>query len=164
MHEMTKLATVAALWEADLKGQFKEAGTDSLVEEVERALRCHLKGSMGILRHLQTIALFLPSSVLDMTKAGKAYCDVTVAMLGIRAESLSRLMEQASRYIEGPSHPPSQGRNANDKITESVVECQGEEERQWEAFRLYSLGKSPSERGGGGEKKRIMIFFSHPHF
>lgn len=89
--------TETSHWHAGSKGYSRFApNTDTIVEELRRIVKTLELKYHTLFRDLQLIAAFVPSHVLDLTDMGKAFWDMSLAVLSVKEEALRVITDTAS--------------------------------------------------------------------
>ncbi|RKP38931.1 hypothetical protein BJ085DRAFT_30430 [Dimargaris cristalligena] len=82
-------------------------GTDIIIHDLEKLFRLHRPKCF--LRDLQLLAMVVPSSVLDLSSAGKVFWDITTAMTTLKQEGVQELVKQGQRMLELASNSRNPG-------------------------------------------------------
>jgi hypothetical protein len=78
--------------------------TDAIAGELRKIFRTNRAHCRTLFRDLQMIASFIPSHVLDLTDMGKAFWDVSLAVLSLKTEYLRVVVQTASELFEYSTH------------------------------------------------------------
>lgn len=78
--------------------------TDAIVGELRKIFSTNRAHCKTLFRDLQMIASFVPSHVLDLTDMGKAFWDVSLAVLSLKTEYLRIVVQTAGELFEYSTH------------------------------------------------------------
>ncbi|KAF9170139.1 hypothetical protein BGX20_009390 [Mortierella sp. AD010] len=121
-------------------------GTDAIVSEIENLFRKPgVLRPRHLLRDMQLIAIFIPSSVLDLRDDGKAFWDMALAISSLKNEVIEYIVEKGSQYVEveesSRTSQQDSGRGGGNRL---VVQDDEEHTRMAEAVRLFTIGARES--------------------
>ncbi|KAG0248355.1 hypothetical protein BG011_000157 [Mortierella polycephala] len=119
-------------------------GTDAIVNEIERLLR-QPDGirPRHLLRDMQLIATFIPSSILDLRADGKAFWDLTVAVSGLKNEVVQYVVRKGTQYVEVEESSRT-SQEAGKTGCRPILQDDEERARMSEAVRLFTIGAKES--------------------
>ncbi|KAI9598147.1 hypothetical protein BDF19DRAFT_420437 [Syncephalis fuscata] len=135
-------------------------GTDAIVNELVRVLR-QIRPRY-LCRDLQSIATFVPETILTMTDAGKAFVDASVAVMSLKEEIIREVIDRG-RLLLGESD--NDNNDANEGATAILARRNSMDDResqlrQFEAFRLFMI--AAKEGNPEGERELAILYLTLP--
>lgn len=145
-------------------------GTDAIVNEIERLFRSSFIRPRNLIRDLQMISSFVPATILDLRDEGKAFWDMSLAVMSLKKQVVERIVERGMRCIEGdskerkggstPHSTPAPSRPSSKDTSADKVDDEHAAKLQMEAVRLFAIAAKESHPGA--QRELAILHLSDP--
>ncbi|KXN75112.1 hypothetical protein CONCODRAFT_76598 [Conidiobolus coronatus NRRL 28638] len=131
--------------------------TDSIINEIEKVFR-QIRPKY-LLKDLQAIATFVPTTILDLSDEGKAFWDFSLAVMSLKKEAVERIVSHAADILDFATE-----RRSSRPVPERIMidDQEGYELRQqMEAVRLFTIGAK--EGHAVAQRELAILYLSLPN-
>ncbi|RUS22563.1 hypothetical protein BC937DRAFT_88439 [Endogone sp. FLAS-F59071] len=145
-------------------------GTDAIVNEIERLFRSSFIRPRNLVRDLQMISSFVPATILDLRDEGKAFWDMSLAVMSLKKQVVERIVERGMGCIEGdskerkggstPLSTPTPSRPSSKDASAGKVDDEHAAKLQMEAVRLFAIAAKESHPGA--QRELAILHLSDP--
>ncbi|KAF9585368.1 hypothetical protein BGW38_002681 [Lunasporangiospora selenospora] len=119
-------------------------GTDMIVNEIEKLFRQpDILRPRHLLRDMQLIAALVPGTILNLRNDGKAFWDMSVAIMSLKTEVIQFVVRKGTKLVEVDEC--SNTKRETDKTgSRTIMHDDDERTRMTEAVRLFTIGAKES--------------------